>query len=77
MKWFETRMFGSRPENEKPEHGKMNSRFTLIGPIAHAYSAGIQVEIQEKFLKKNSLKIFRTSIPIRVLKMVSKNFKEF
>ena len=27
-------MFGSRPENEKLENEKLNSRFTLIGPYA-------------------------------------------
>ena len=26
-------MFGSRPENEIPENEKLNSRFTLIGPM--------------------------------------------
>ena len=26
-------MFVFRPENEKPENEKLNSRFTLIGPI--------------------------------------------
>jgi hypothetical protein len=28
-------MFGSRPENEKPENEKLNSRFTLIGPLPY------------------------------------------
>ena len=25
---------GSRPENDKPENEKLNSRFTLIGPLS-------------------------------------------
>jgi hypothetical protein len=31
-------MFGSRPENEKLENEKLNSRFTLIGPVKFKFS---------------------------------------
>ena len=33
-------MFGSRPEKNDPEIDKLNSRFTLIGPITHIKSFG-------------------------------------
>ena len=40
MKWISGLkaewMFGSRHENEKPENEKLNSRFTLIGPVLQA-----------------------------------------
>ena len=29
-------MFGSRPENETPKNEKLNSKFTLIGPMTRA-----------------------------------------
>ena len=28
-------MFGFRPKNEKPANEKLNSRFTLKGPVSH------------------------------------------
>jgi hypothetical protein len=37
-------MFGSRPENEKLENEKLNSRFTLIGPVKFKFSNVVSIE---------------------------------